>query len=62
MEPPTDNAFRRRQARGAQSRNKRKISEAQLHLSFVSVSMASVIKQGVALLATDCLKRWGMEL
>jgi hypothetical protein len=58
--PPTDNAFS--QARGLVELNieSNKFSESQLHLELVSVSMASVFKQGVALLATDCLTRWGV--
>jgi hypothetical protein len=58
--PQTENAFA--QARGLVELKveENMFSEAQLHLELVSVSLASVFKQGVALLATDCLTRWGV--
>jgi hypothetical protein len=58
--PQTEDAFA--QARGLVELKVEgnKFSAAQLHLELVSVSLASVFKQGVALLATDCLTRWGV--
>jgi hypothetical protein len=58
--PPTDNAFSQATGLVELKVETNVFSEAQLHLELVSVSMASVFKQGVALLATDCLKRWGV--
>jgi hypothetical protein len=58
--PPTNNAFS--QARGLVElkTESNKFSESQLHLELMSLSVASVFKQGVSLLATDCLTRWGV--
>jgi hypothetical protein len=58
--PPTDNAFSQATGLVELKVGTNQFSEAQLHLELVSVSLASVFKQGVALLATDCLERWGV--
>jgi hypothetical protein len=58
--PPTDNVFSEARGLVELKVGTDKFTEAQLHLELVSVSLASLFKQGVALLATDCLTRWGV--
>jgi hypothetical protein len=57
--PPTTNGFSQTRGLVELKIESNKFSEEQLHLELVSVSLASVFKQGVALLATDCINRWG---
>jgi hypothetical protein len=58
--PPTDNAFSQATSLVKLKIETNPFTEAQLNLELVSVSMASVFKQRVALLATNCLTCWGV--
>ena len=58
--PPTSNVFSEARGLVELKVETNPFSESQLHLELVSVSMMSVYGEGVALLATDCLLRWGI--
>jgi hypothetical protein len=58
--PQTTNVFSQASGLVELKIEQNRFSEAQLHLELVSFSTVSVFKQGVVLLATDCLKRWGV--